>query len=119
MDSVAAAYGYESLKDKQKSIILTSFVKGKDVFGCLPTGFGKSACFLLLPSIFDRLHTQPSGTNMVLVIAPLTSLINDQVASCTLHGISGIGETKESDVCFEDVMKGKYQILYMSPEWLC
>ena len=56
---------------------------------------------------------------MVLVIAPLTSLINDQVASCTLHGISGIGVTKESDVCFEDVMKGKYQILYMSPEWLC
>ncbi len=67
MDSVAAAYGYESLKEEQKSIILT-FVKGKDVFGCLPTGFGKSACFLLFPSIFDRLLSKALSTHVLLAL---------------------------------------------------
>ena len=85
VDSVAAAYGYESLKEEQKSIILT-FVKGKDVFGCLPPGFGKSACFLLLPSIFDRLHTQPSGTNMVLLIASLSAKCASSFLKHFRHG---------------------------------
>ena len=30
-------------------------MKGKDVFGCLPTGFGKSACFLIFCKAFDLL----------------------------------------------------------------
>ena len=113
---VSVSYGYPELKDEQKSILL-SFLKGRDVFGCLPTGFGKSVCFLLLPMIYDVLNAKPVGTSAALVIAPLTSLMADQVDSCTSRGISAIAITTESDSShFGKVLSGQYQIIYMSPE---
>ena len=57
VSSVAGEYGYTQLKAEQKSVIV-SFVKGKYVFGSLPTGFGKSICYMLLPMIFDVLKTK-------------------------------------------------------------
>ena len=42
------------MKDKQKEAI-TSFVEGNDVLVILPTGYGKSLCFALLPLVFDCL----------------------------------------------------------------
>lgn len=43
-----------SLKAKQHEAIL-SFLKGKDVFVSLPTGYGKSIIYCLLPLIFDKM----------------------------------------------------------------
>ena len=34
---------------------ITSYVEGKDTFVSLPTGFGKSLIYGVLPSIFDKL----------------------------------------------------------------
>ena len=51
MRSTAALHGY-SLKVEQEQAILL-LVKGKDVFVSLPTGYGKSLCFGLLPRVFD------------------------------------------------------------------
>ena len=51
--SVAARLGM-TLKDKQMEAILT-FLSGQDVFVTLPTGYGKSLIFGLLPWIFDEL----------------------------------------------------------------
>ena len=48
----AASLEYSDLKPEQKCI-LKAFVEGKDVFVALPTGFGKSLCYALLPLIFD------------------------------------------------------------------
>ena len=45
--------GMTSLKAKQHEAI-TSFLSGNDVFVSLPTGYGKSAIYLLMPPIFDR-----------------------------------------------------------------
>ena len=44
--------GYDQLKDEQVNILCT-FVEGRDVFVSLPTGFGKSLCYMLLPLVFD------------------------------------------------------------------
>ena len=38
--------GYASLKEKQKEA-LTAFVRGSDTFVSLPTGYGKSLCYIL------------------------------------------------------------------------
>ena len=45
--SVASELGYVSLKPEQLDVVL-QFVKGRDTFAVLPTGFGYSS----LPSIY-------------------------------------------------------------------
>ena len=50
LDSAASKLGISSLKDKQREAI-TSFVDGDDVFVSLPTGYGKSLCYTLLPLV--------------------------------------------------------------------
>ena len=42
-----------SLKEKQKEIIM-ALMEGKNVFGVLPTGYGKSACFGLFGQVMDK-----------------------------------------------------------------
>ena len=46
--------GYEKVREEQKKV-LRAFVGGRDVFTALPTGYGKSLCFALLPHVFDYL----------------------------------------------------------------
>ena len=41
-------------KDKQLEALL-AFMSGKDTFVSLPTGYGKSLIYALLPSAFDNL----------------------------------------------------------------
>ena len=70
--------GYEKVKLHQLEVI-KAFVKGSDVFGILPTGYGKSFCYASLPSIFDQLLGRPPGTTIVLVVSPLVAIMKDQV----------------------------------------
>ena len=43
------------LKEKQFEAIL-NFVSGRDVFVSLPTGYGKSIIYAILPRIFDKIR---------------------------------------------------------------
>ena len=52
--------GYDQLKDEQVNILCT-FVEGRDVFVSLPTGFGKSLCYMLLPLVLDYLAVESGG----------------------------------------------------------
>ena len=88
------SYGYNELKKEQRAV-LKGFLNGKDVFGCLPTGLGKSVCYMLLPKAFDLLYDKPDGMSTAIVIAPLTSLMEDQVESCTILGIKVVAVTRE------------------------
>ena len=68
-----------SLKDEQKCSIRAAF-SGKDVFVCLPTGFGKSLCYQVLPFTFDH-KAGLLGRNVVVVVSPLKALMADQIKS--------------------------------------
>ena len=46
--------GLESLKPKQKDAVM-AFLASSDVFVALPTGYGKSIIYAVLPGVFDRL----------------------------------------------------------------
>ena len=52
MSSVVLKLGYSVLRHHQKTVI-TSFVKGRDVFVCLPADSGKSLCFAIVPEVFQ------------------------------------------------------------------
>jgi ATP-dependent DNA helicase RecQ len=59
-------------------------LKGLDVIAVLPTGFGKSLLFQLLP---DFLPVK-GEKNIVLVVCPLNSIIEDQLKVLEERGIS-------------------------------
>ena len=48
--TVTRSLGYSALKPEELRVI-KSFVFGKDIFAVLPTGFGKSLCYVCLPAI--------------------------------------------------------------------
>ena len=86
-------FGDVLLKVKQYKI-LDAILSGKDVIGVLPTGYGKSIVFQLLPYIYEYHSEQES---MVLVVAPLNALIEDQVKYLRGKGLSaGALQTKKT-----------------------
>ena len=46
-------FGIEKLKEEQKRVI-TSILNGRDTVGILPTGFGKSIVFYVLPMLKEK-----------------------------------------------------------------
>ena len=116
----AASLGYSSLKREQLQAI-QAFMSGQDVFVSLPTGFGKSLCFGILPRLYDlkKFGTIEKKESIVIVVSPLKALMEDHVSSFTSKGISAGAITKESS--FDTKQKaraGKFQLLFFSPESL-
>ena len=54
-----------SLKPKQKESII-SFVDGNNVLVSLPTGYGKSIIYLLLPLVFDRVRSKLCSVTLIM-----------------------------------------------------
>ena len=76
----ARQLGFDSLKSLQLEVIM-SFLAGKDVFAILPTGYGKSLCYALLPLLFDHLYQlHGDSASIVIVVTPLTAIMEDQVS---------------------------------------
>ena len=69
---------YSCLLAEQQEVVV-NFIAGRNVFVSLPTGAGKSLCYLVLPSIFNLLRN--SKSSIVIVVCLLKSLMEDQVAS--------------------------------------
>ena len=84
----AASFGYSSIKIEQEAA-LEAFTNGRDVFVSLPTGYGKSLCYALLPRIFDMLRTVDKAS-IAIIISPLISLMQDQVATFNQKGLLSV-----------------------------
>ena len=54
LDEVLRETGFTQLRPKQREAV-EALVSGKDVFVSLPTGYGKSVIYGILPSLFDKL----------------------------------------------------------------
>lgn len=106
-------WGYEDFRPMQKAIVQELLIK-KEVIGILPTGGGKSICFQVPGLLLEGVS---------LVVSPLISLIDDQVANLKSKGISAIAlhsrlSQKEYFVEIDNVINGKYKFIYVSPEKL-
>lgn len=119
VNAAARSVGYAELKEEQERAIL-SFLNGKDVFVSLPTGYGKSLCYGLLPKVFDMLRETP-GASIAMVVSPLIALMKDQVDSFTAKGIkAGYVSDKEEEKgdTRRSIQKGECQLIFISPEAL-
>lgn len=104
-------WNFDSLKDKQMKVIL-NFLQKKDVVALLPTGYGKSMCYLIPPLVKKK---------TIFIISPLISLMEDQkdklkelkLPVACLHG-NNPNKNKE----IYDIIDGNIKIVYMSPEFL-
>ncbi len=74
------------LKEHQRNSI-EAVLKRKDVFVTLPTGYGKSMIFHLLP-LCSR-HLGQSELPLIIVVAPLLSLMEDQIGK--INKTPGLG----------------------------
>jgi ATP-dependent DNA helicase RecQ len=112
-DILRQYYGYESFRRGQAELI-EAILAGKDVFGIMPTGAGKSICYqvpaLMLPGI-------------TLVVSPLISLMKDQVTALNQMGVHAAylnssltpGQYRKA---LELAVGGRYKIIYVAPERL-
>ena len=106
-------FGYDSFRPGQEKLI-DAVLSGRDVFGIMPTGGGKSICYqipaLMMPGI-------------TLVISPLISLMQDQVAALKAAGIPAayINSTltgAQVQAVYRNLLAGRYKIVYVAPERL-
>ena len=118
--TVACSLGYDKLKKEQEESI-SNFAKGRDVFVSLPTGYGKSICYIILPWLFDELR-KVDMKSIVLVVSPLIALMRDQVGSITAMGITATyisdKEAAGSKERKQAIKNGMFQIVFISPEAL-
>ena len=79
------------LKNEQKLAIHAIF-GGKDVFVCLPTGFGKSICFQILPFLFNHKHGLFGGKkrSCAIIVSPFIALMVDQVRNLRKSGVQAV-----------------------------
>lgn len=76
---------YSNLCFKPQQIQCIEYIlKGYDVVAVLPTGYGKSLIFQLLPWV---LPPKNGEKNLVLVVCPLSSIIKDQISMLNERGI--------------------------------
>lgn len=81
--AAAKRLGYDNMKDLQLQVV-AELVGGHDVFGILPTGYGKSLCYGCLPWTFDSICKSPEPC-IVCVVTPLTAIIEDQVGMMSVN----------------------------------
>lgn len=102
-------------KDEQLQAVRALVLDKKNVFVQLPTGFGKSACFQVLPLICDLLANK-TKYHVVLVITPLIAISQDQVDTLTKLGIDACSWS-DTHTDMETTSKGA-QIIFTTPEAL-
>ena len=106
-----------TLKAEQE-ICIKSIVQRKDVFGILPTGFGKSLIFQLLPRVLRDLWKVEQAT--VIVVTPLISIMRDQVKELKEKGMKAFALGDEDDEKDLEDKGYEAEIVYGSAErFLC
>lgn len=105
-------FGFDHFRSGQEEIV-RDVILGKDILAILPTGGGKSLCYQLPAYVLD-------GT--VLIVSPLVSLMEDQVASMKRNGekrvvaLNSFLSYSDRLAIIEELESFKY--IFISPEML-
>lgn len=106
-------FGYNKFRLLQRDII-ESVLNKRDTLAVMPTGGGKSICYQVPALIFD---------GVTVVVSPLISLMQDQVANLESAGIHSVFlnsslEWEDYKKATSELISGMVKIVYVSPEGL-
>lgn len=106
-------FGYETFRDGQSEMI-DGILEGRDCFGIMPTGSGKSLCFQIPAMLLN---------GITIVVSPLISLMRDQINALNQCGIPAvcINSTMteyETVEIYQNAKNRSYKIIYVAPERL-
>ena len=106
-------FGYDRFREGQEALI-RRILEGGDVLGIMPTGAGKSICYQVPAMLL---------TGITVVISPLISLMEDQVAALQEAGVPAacLHSNLDQQTYFsvlDQVRAGEIRLLYAAPERL-
>ena len=106
-------FGYDAFREGQE-VLINGILEGRDAFGIMPTGSGKSLCFQIPALMLE---------GITLVVSPLISLMKDQVAALNQAGIHAAYLNSSLSVnqyykALGFAKAGRYPIIYVAPERL-
>ena len=112
-EALSRYYGHESFRPGQEALV-DALTGGRDAFGVMPTGGGKSVCYQI-PALLS--------SGITLVVSPLVSLMADQVATLKQMGVAAayLNATltpRQMELACERMARGAYKIVYVTPERL-
>lgn len=132
---LSAGFGNFNLKVKQV-ICLESLYLKKDLIAVLPTGYGKSLVYQVLPHLLKardaaRTPATSSYKSVVVVLSPLNALMFDQISKLRENGIKaailGVKELEEEEETDsfvssqwegnrKTILEAGYDIVFCHPE---
>lgn len=106
-------FGYASFREGQEKLI-DAALNGRDAFGIMPTGAGKSICYQVPALMSDKI---------AIVISPLVSLMKDQVMVLVEAGVKAayintLLTPGQIQIVLKRALAGEYKIIYVAPERL-
>ena len=106
-------FGYTSFRGGQEQLI-DGVLDGRDVFGIMPTGGGKSLCYQIPALLME---------GVTLVVSPLISLMRDQVMALKNAGVAAAYVNSsltpnQIRLVYRNIQSGMYKIIYVAPERL-
>ncbi len=110
-EALQTTFGLDDFRLRQREVI-EDVLAGRDVMCVMPTGAGKSLCYQL-PAVV--------GGGLTLVVSPLISLMENQVAQLRDEGIpaeminSSLTAAEQRDVIWK-LREGFDGLLYVAPE---
>ena len=125
---------YESINLKPKQVVcLEALFNNKDTLAVLPTGYGKSLLYKVLPVLLAERNTrlaliqsgkknETSGScsSIVLVVCPINSLIDDQLRKINERSdlsATALKVNVDEEVCFSrDIEDATFDIVFLHPE---
>ncbi len=113
LESLQQVFGFSEFRPHQQ-VLVEALLSGRDAFGVMPTGGGKSLCYQLPAKMLE-------GT--AVVVSPLIALMKDQVDGARAQGIRA--EYLNSTLTYPQVQEieqayrsGELDLLYVAPERL-
>ena len=106
-----------SVKPKQLED-LENILRRNDTLGILPTNYGKSMIYQLLPAVCTLLPGQPNNA-IVIVFSPLNALIENQIDEANKLSKALNLKATTLDGSYQHICAGKFNIIIDTPEaWL-